>query len=116
MWSWVSASTWIRIKKADGGANAKTSPGWGLLRVDLYLKLMGITKTRMAAKRLCDGQKILVRGKLLRPSSEIFESDILDLFLPQKELRLKILEVPPGKSVAKRDRSRYMALEIVREW
>lgn len=88
---------------------------WTVVRVDLYLKLMGITKTRMAAKRLCDAGKILVRGKAVKPSAEIFAEDALDLFLPQKEMKLKILEVPIEKSVAKQDRSRFMVLEIVKE-
>ena len=85
------------------------------MRVDLYLKLMGITKTRMAAKRLCDAGKILVRGKIVKPSAEISAEDSLDLFLPQKEMKLKVLEIPPLKSVAKQDRSRFMSLEIVRD-
>ena len=85
------------------------------MRVDLYLKLMGMTKTRMAAKRLCDAGKILVKGKAVKPSHEISAEDSLDLFLPQREMKLKIIEVPPGHSVAKQDRSQYMLLEIVKE-
>lgn len=86
------------------------------MRVDLYLKLMGITKTRMAAKRLCDAGKILVKGRIVKPSSEISAEDTIDLFLPQKEMKLKVLEIPSVKSVAKQDRSQFMSLEIVKEF
>jgi len=85
------------------------------MRVDLYLKLMGITKTRMAAKRLCDAGKILIQGRVVKPSAEILAEDKLDLFLPQKEMKLKVLEIPSVHSVAKQDRARFMVLEIVKE-
>jgi ribosomal 50S subunit-recycling heat shock protein len=85
------------------------------LRVDLYLKLMGITKTRMAAKHLCDAGKVLVNGKAAKPSHEILVGDSLGLFLPQKEMKLKVLEVPSSKSVAKQDRPQFMVLEITKE-
>ncbi len=85
------------------------------MRVDLYLKLMGITKTRMAAKRLCDTGKVLVNDKTVKPSHEILAGDSLGLFLPQKEMKLKVLEVPSSKSVAKQERSQFMVLEVTRE-
>jgi ribosomal 50S subunit-recycling heat shock protein len=80
------------------------------LRVDLFLKLMGITKTRMAAKRLCDMGKVLLQGKPLKPSHEIIRGDILDVFLPQKEIQIRALEIPAGSSVAKRDRRQFHEL------
>jgi ribosomal 50S subunit-recycling heat shock protein len=76
---------------------------------------MGVTKTRMAAKRLCDGGKIHLHQKPVKPSQEIQGGETLDVVLPQKEIRLKILEIPSGKSVAKSDRPQYFALESVRE-
>ena len=85
------------------------------MRVDLYLKLMGITKTRMAAKRFCDSGKVLVKGKAVKPSHEILAGDSLELFLPQKEMKLKVVEVPSSKSVAKQDRPQFMVLEVTKE-
>jgi len=85
------------------------------MRVDLYLKLMGVTKTRMLAKRLCDQGKVRLGSKVLKPSQEVAAGDSLELFLPQKELRLKILEIPSLKSVAKSDRAQFVSVEILRE-
>lgn len=85
------------------------------MRVDLFLKLMGVTKTRMAAKRLCDMGKVLLQVKSLKPSHEIIAGDILEVFLPQKEIKIKVLEIPPGSSVAKRDRHQFYEVLLSRE-
>lgn len=85
------------------------------LRVDLFLKLMGVTKTRMAAKRLCDMGKVLLSGKALKPSHEVEGGETLEVLLPSREMTLKVLEVPPGKSVAKADRGRYFSILSVKE-
>lgn len=85
------------------------------MRVDLYLKLMGITKTRMMAKRLCDQGKVFLGGKAIKPSQEILAGETLEIFLPQKELKLKINEIPALKSVAKSERPQFSSVEITRE-
>ena len=85
------------------------------MRVDLYLKLMGVTKTRMAAKRLCDKGMIRVNQEIVKPSREIVPGDSLEVLLPQKETRMKVLQIPARKSVSKKERLEFMAIESVRE-
>lgn len=76
---------------------------------------MGVTKTRMAAKRLCDTGKVLLAGKALKPSHELEGGETLEALLPMKEMKLRVLEIPSGKSVAKPDRSRYFSILFVKE-
>lgn len=76
---------------------------------------MGVTKTRMGAKRLCDKGMILLNRETVKPSHEVIPGDSLEILLPQKETRLKVLRIPDGKSVAKKDRLEFMELESVRE-
>lgn len=85
------------------------------MRVDLFLKLMGVTKTRMAAKRLCDTGKVVFSGKALKPSHELEGGEILGILLPFKELTLRVLELPAAKTVAKADRSRYCSTLAVKD-
>jgi ribosomal 50S subunit-recycling heat shock protein len=85
------------------------------MRIDLYLKLMGVVKTRMLAKRLCDQGKVFLGGKAIKPSREILAGETLEIFLPQKELKLKITEIPALKSVAKSERIQFGSIEIIRE-
>ena len=76
---------------------------------------MGITKTRMIAKRLCDAGKVRLDQKSLKPSHEILGGEVLDIFFPQKEIQVKVLEIPAAKSVAKRERPRFFSLQSIRE-
>lgn len=85
------------------------------MRVDLFLKLMGVTKTRMGAKRLCDKGKVLLAGKTLKPSHELEGGETLQVLLPLKELTVKVLEIPTGKSVAKADRAQFSQVETITE-
>ena len=86
------------------------------MRIDLFLKLIGLVKTRMIAKRLCDLGKVLLDAKSLKPSHEIVVGEILEVTLPQKKIQLKILEIPTGKSVARRDRAQYYELLSSEDW
>lgn len=81
------------------------------MRIDLFLKLTGLTKTRMTAKRLCEGQKVLLHGLPVKPSQEIIGGEALQILFPQKEVKVRVLGIPPEKSLAKRDRHEFVAVE-----
>lgn len=81
------------------------------MRVDLFLKLMGTVKTRMAAKRLCDQGHVLLEGRSVKPSHELTAGNLLLIQLPLKELKGRVLALPSGKSVAKKDRGLYFQVD-----
>jgi ribosomal 50S subunit-recycling heat shock protein len=83
------------------------------MRIDLFLKLMGFTKTRMTAKRLCEAQRVLLDGKAVKPSLELSGGEEFLMFFHQKEVRAKVLALPPLKSVSKKDRGLYVSTEEV---
>ncbi len=86
------------------------------MRVDLYLKLMGITKTRMAAKHLCDLGKVWLAGKTLKPSHLLAGGEALEIHLPFKEIKLTVLQLPEGKALSKQDRPQFGTVETLREF
>jgi len=77
------------------------------LRADLFLKLVGVAKTRMAAKRMCEAGLVLREGRPLKPSDSLLPGQALDLAIPEREGCLRVLALPTGKSVARKDRSLY---------
>jgi ribosomal 50S subunit-recycling heat shock protein len=80
------------------------------MRVDLYLKLMGLTKTRMVAKRLCDAGWVLLNQSPLKPSHELLGMETLRVKLPMREIELKVTAIPGGKSLAKADRNKFVEI------
>ena len=67
------------------------------MRLDLVLKQTRIIKRRTIAKEVSDAGKILVNGKVGKPSTEVNDGDVLELRLGQKILRVKITYIKQGK-------------------
>ena len=67
------------------------------MRLDLVLKQTRIIKRRTIAKEVSDAGKILVNGKVGKPSTEVNDGDILELPLGQKILKVKITYINQGK-------------------
>ena len=78
------------------------------MRIDLFLKLMGIAKTRMIAKRMCEKAQVLLEGKPVKPSAEVKVGEILQILIPEREGKVQILEIPQTHSVAKHDRALFI--------
>lgn len=81
------------------------------MRLDFFLKTVGLVKTRMTAKRLCEGQKALLNGQPVKPSHEVQPGENFDLIFPLREVKAKILEIPTQKSISKHDRRKYVQVE-----
>ena len=69
------------------------------MRLDLVLKQTRIIKRRTIAKEVSDAGKILVNGKVGKPSTEVNDGDVLELHLGQKILKVKITYKQQGKKL-----------------
>ena len=69
------------------------------MRLDKYLKVARISKRRAIGKELADNERVLINGKVAKPSSEVKENDILTIYFGQKELTIKVLML--AKQVSK---------------
>ena len=61
------------------------------MRLDKYLKIAHIIKRRTIAKETIDKDKIYVNGKLAKPSTNVNESDIIEIEYASKTLKVKVL-------------------------
>ena len=61
------------------------------MRLDKYLKVARISKRRAIGKELADNQRVLINGRIAKPSSEVKENDILTIYFGQKELTIRVL-------------------------
>lgn len=63
------------------------------MRLDKFLKVSRIIKRRMVAKDACDSDKVLINGKLSKPSSRVNVGDILEINFGKSNFKIEILEI-----------------------
>ena len=81
------------------------------MRLDKYLKVSRISKRRSIGKELADNERVLINGKVAKPSSEVKENDILTIYFGQKELTIRVLML--AKQVNKQQAS--LMFEVIDE-
>ena len=67
------------------------------MRLDLVLKQSGIIKRRTVAKALAENGKILVDGKVGKPSTEVKDGNVLTLHLGMHLIEVEIYYEIKGK-------------------
>ncbi len=63
------------------------------MRLDKFLKVSRIIKRRSIAKDFAEGEKVLVNGKVAKPSSDIKKGDIITVKIGERQYRYEVLEV-----------------------
>ncbi|MDO4465961.1 MAG: RNA-binding S4 domain-containing protein [Bacillota bacterium] len=81
------------------------------MRLDKYLKTTRILKRREAAKELALQKRILVNGRIAKPSTEIEVGDLITLQFGFRILEIKVLDIQ--KQVSKQNAQ--LLFEIVSE-
>jgi ribosomal 50S subunit-recycling heat shock protein len=62
------------------------------MRLDLYIKHIGIVKRRALAKETIDKNRVRVNDTLTKPSYVVKPQDILDIFFKEKTIRIRVLD------------------------
>jgi ribosomal 50S subunit-recycling heat shock protein len=65
------------------------------MRLDLFLKWSRIILRRTLAKEMCDAGRVRVNGNEARAGREVRVGDTIEVRLPRRRLRLRILSIPP---------------------
>lgn len=63
------------------------------MRIDKFLKVSRILKRRAIASQACDGGRVKVNGKYVKPSHQIKPGDVVELGLLSGTVRFEILDV-----------------------
>ena len=63
------------------------------MRLDKFLKVSRLIKRRTVAKDASLDEKILVNGKISKPSKEIKEGDIIEVNYYKTTLKVKVLKI-----------------------
>lgn len=63
------------------------------MRLDKYLKVSRLIKRRTVANEACEKQKVLVNGKIVKPSYEVKIGDIIELQLGVNSLKVEVTDI-----------------------
>lgn len=73
------------------------------MRLDKWLKNSRIIKRRTVAKEAAEGEKIVVNGKLAKPSTDVKVGDKVEVHFGEKVISVEVLELleKPSKEASK---------------
>ncbi|MBO8159766.1 RNA-binding S4 domain-containing protein [Thermosyntropha sp.] len=63
------------------------------MRLDKFLKVSRIIKRRTLAKEFAENERVLINGRLAKPSSEVKKGDVITLIAGGKEMAFEVLDV-----------------------
>lgn len=63
------------------------------MRIDKFLKNSRIIKRRTVAKEACEGGRVSVNGKVVKPGVEVETGDIIEIRFGTGTMKVKILEI-----------------------
>jgi ribosomal 50S subunit-recycling heat shock protein len=73
-----------------------------LMRIDKYLKVSRLIKRRTIANQACEQDRILINGRVAKPSSDVKIGDIIEVQFGTKMLKIEVTNVSehPTKEMA----------------
>ncbi len=71
------------------------------MRIDKFLKVARVIKRRTVANEAADGGRVVVNGKVVKPSYEVKVGDIVEIKFGDKLAKFEILQIPKtqGKAI-----------------
>jgi len=60
------------------------------MRIDKFLKISRVLKKRSVAKKLADYDKVIINGKLAKPSTLIKVGDVVNVTFGEKQLTFRV--------------------------
>lgn len=86
------------------------------MRIDLFLKVMGLLKTRSLAAKAINSGAVLQDGEPVKSSTAVMQDSTLSLIKPTgQKFLVRILAIPTSKNVSKKDRLSFYEVLSVEE-
>ena len=63
------------------------------MRLDKYLKVSRLIKRRTVANEACDSSRVMVNGKLVKPSYDVKIGDSITIAFGSKQVTVKVLDI-----------------------
>ena len=63
------------------------------MRIDKFLKVSRVIKRRTVAQEACDGGRIEINGKVVKPSKEVNVGDIVTVAFGNRTMQFEVLSI-----------------------
>ncbi|MBQ9734398.1 MAG: RNA-binding S4 domain-containing protein [Clostridia bacterium] len=63
------------------------------MRIDKFLKVSRLLKRRSIANEACDGGRVSVNGRLVKPSCRVKEGDVVEIGFNSGAVKFEILQI-----------------------
>ena len=63
------------------------------MRIDKFLKISRVIKRRTVAQEACDGGRIEINGKAVKPSKEVKVGDVVSVTFGNRTMKFRVLSV-----------------------
>lgn len=63
------------------------------MRLDKFLKVSRIIKRRTLAKDFAENERVLLNGRVAKPSSEVNKGDIITVILGERQNAYEVLDI-----------------------
>lgn len=63
------------------------------MRLDKYLKVARIIKRRTVAKDFAENERVMLNGRLAKPSSEVKKGDLITVQIGDRKITYEILDI-----------------------
>ncbi|MBE7012834.1 MAG: RNA-binding S4 domain-containing protein [Ruminococcaceae bacterium] len=63
------------------------------MRLDKYLKVSRLIKRRTVANEACENGKIVLNGRVAKPSADVKEGDIIELTLGERVIKVRVVKI-----------------------
>ena len=63
------------------------------MRIDKFLKVSRILKRRTVAQEACGGEKVLINGKVAKPSTAVKIGDEIEVLYASGTLKIRVLNI-----------------------
>lgn len=80
------------------------------MRLDKFFQITGIIKRRVLANEACKRELARVNGAIAKPTKELQEGDVIELSLPRRRVKVRILKVIPWGNLPRARRDEFIEI------
>ena len=78
------------------------------MRLDKFFQITGLIKRRVLAHEACKRSLAKVNGLIAKPTREINEGDVIELDLPRRFIKVKVLQQIVSNSISRSKRLEFI--------